>query len=63
MNYNAQVLQALFFCATYPQLVVMVKGVQQLDDVAVVAFSQDFDLDHVVLQLLFGFGLDLFGRG
>lgn len=46
---------------TYPQRAVIVKGIQQLDDVAVITFSQDVDLDHVVLQLLFGFCLDLFG--
>lgn len=36
-------------CVTYPQLVVIVKSIQQLDDVAVVTFSQDVDLNHVVL--------------
>lgn len=39
----------------------MVKCVKQLDNVAVVTFSQDVDLNYVVLQLVFTFCLDLFG--
>lgn len=39
----------------------MVKCVKQLDNVAVVTFSQDVDLHHVVLQLVLTFGLNHFG--
>lgn len=41
----------------------MVERVQQLDNVAMVAFGQDVDLDDVVLQLVLAFGLDHFGCG
>lgn len=45
----------------YPEVVVVIVGVQKLDNVAVVTFGQDFDLHHVVLQLFLTFGLDHFG--
>lgn len=50
-------------CVTYPQRVVIVEGVEQLDDVAMVTFGQDVNLHHVVLQLIFTLGLDLLGGG
>lgn len=50
-------------CVTYPQRVVVVEGVEQLDDVAMVTFGQDVNLHHVVLQLIFTLGLDLLGGG
>lgn len=46
---------------TYPEFVVMVKCVKQLDNVAVITFSQDVNLNDVVLQLLLTFSLDHFG--
>lgn len=48
-------------CITYPEFVFVIKRVEQLDDVGMVAFSQDVDFHHVVLQLLLTFCLDHFG--
>lgn len=46
---------------SYPQLLIVVKGVEQFDDVMMVARSQDVDLYDVILQLLFTLSLDHFG--
>jgi len=46
---------------THPQLVVVVEGVEQLDDVAVVALRQDVDLHDVILQLLLALSVDHLG--
>ena len=46
----------------YPELVVVVEGIHQLDYVVVVTFGQNVNLHHVLLQLLLAFGLDHLGR-
>ena len=46
----------------YPELVVVVEGIHQLDYEAVVTFGQDVDLHHVFLQLLLALGVDHLGR-
>lgn len=48
-------------CGTYPEFVVVVKCIEQLDYVAMVTFSQDVNLHHVVFQLIFTLCLDHFG--
>lgn len=47
--------------STYPEFVLIVKRIEELDDVAVVTFSQDVNLHHVVFQLLLTFCLNHFG--
>lgn len=46
---------------THPQFALVVKSVEQFDDVLVVAGGQDVDLHHVVLQFLLGLCVDDFG--
>lgn len=47
--------------SAHPQLALVVEGVEQFDDVLVVAGGQDVDLHHVVLQLLLSLCVDDFG--
>lgn len=48
---------------THPQLAFIIKGIEQFDDVLVVARGQDVDLHHVVLQFLLRLCVDNFGGG
>lgn len=49
------------FSITYPEFILIIESVKQLDNVAVVTFSQDVNLDDVIFQLFLRFGLDHFG--
>lgn len=46
---------------THPQLALVVKSVEQFDNVLVVTGGQDVDLHHVVLQLFLGLRVNNFG--
>lgn len=45
----------------YPEFAIEVEGIQQLDDVMVVARGQNVNLHHVILQLIFCFCVDNLG--
>lgn len=49
------------FSITYPEFILIIESIKQLDNVAVVTFSQDVNLDYVIFQLFLRFGLDHFG--
>lgn len=45
----------------YPEFALEVEGIQQLDDVMVVAGGQNVDLHHVILQLILRLCVDDLG--
>lgn len=48
---------------TYPKFVLKVEGIQQFDNVMVVAGGQDVNLHHVVFQFIFSLCVNNLGRG